>query len=372
MPSQRAGRATILDVARAAEVSRQTVSNVVNNPGKVAPATLARVAHEIERLGFRPSRAARTLKQERAGAWGIELNSRGAGRLGSVLDAFLVELTVLSRSHDAHIVPFAAHDHLAPVPAYEDVVASRIADGFILTDTRHDDPRPAWLLEHGIPFASFGRIWDDPTITSWADVDGAAGLTDAVHHVAEAGYERVGYLGWPTGSPVGDDRRSGWLRTGTALGVTDESWQARSPQDLKSAAAAAAPLVSMLGRGGALVCASDVLAAGAWRAIVDLGLRPGTDFGLVGFDDTDLARTLELSTIRQPLTEVAERVLAILGDDDATSGPRTGTILTPHLVVRTSSTRTASPSAPHLVTAAPGAVATPSAGDRSTPDGEPT
>ena len=71
------GRATIVDVARAAEVSRQTVSNVVNNPQRVAPATLERVHREIERLGFRPSLAARSLKQERANALGIELNSLG-------------------------------------------------------------------------------------------------------------------------------------------------------------------------------------------------------------------------------------------------------------------------------------------------------
>ena len=77
---RRHGRATIIDVARAAEVSRQTVSNVAQQPPAGRPRRPSqRVHREIERLGFRPSLAARSLKQERANALGIELNSSGSG-----------------------------------------------------------------------------------------------------------------------------------------------------------------------------------------------------------------------------------------------------------------------------------------------------
>src|SRR5471030_3187512 len=55
---KRPPRATLVDVALAAQVSRQTVSNVLNNPRRVAPETRARVQSEIERLSFRPNLAA--------------------------------------------------------------------------------------------------------------------------------------------------------------------------------------------------------------------------------------------------------------------------------------------------------------------------
>ena len=197
-------------MARAASVSRQTVSNVVNAPERVAPDTLARVQAQIEILGFRPNRAAQSLKQERAGAWGLELNSAGFGRLGSIIDTFLIELTGGASVRGSHVVPFTAPDPTAPIPSYERLVASRVADGFVLTDTRRNDPRPGWLDAHHVPYAAFGRVWDDPSITSWVDVDGASGIEAAVHHLAAQGYEKIGYLGWPEGSPVGDDRRSGW------------------------------------------------------------------------------------------------------------------------------------------------------------------
>jgi DNA-binding LacI/PurR family transcriptional regulator len=361
-----------VDVARAARVSRQTVSNVVNAPERVAPETLARVTREIHRLGFRPSRAARTLALQRAGAWGLELNVRGVGRLGSVLDAFLVELTASSVDHDAHILPFAARDPGAPIPAYEEVLASGLADGFILTDTRRDDPRPDWLATNRIPYAAFGRIWDDPTVGGWVDVDGAAGVATAVHHLAEQGFERIGFLGWPEGSPVGDDRRSGW-RTATAeLGIAQESRQAISLQSHRAAAEAAGPLIDDVGPGGAIVCASDLLAVGVWRRAIELGLRPGVDLGLVGFDDTESADALGLSAMRQPLAEVASQVLAILGREPG--APNDGILLAPELVVRASSCRAgAAPEhLPHSSTPGTPARTEHPAGDRTPTDGETT
>ena len=331
-------RATINDVARAASVSRQTVSNVVNAPDRVAPDTLERVQREIARLGFHPSRAAQQLKAERAGAWGLEINSHGFGRLGAVLDSFLVSLTTGSRRHGSHIVPFTAPDPASPIPSYENLVSGRIADGFVLTDTRHDDPRPAWLDANNVPYAAFGRVWDDPSVTSWVDVDGASGVDGAVRHLADQGYERIGFLGWPEGSPVGDDRRSGWARATAELGLAHPEWHASSHQVLDSASAAAAPLIDVLGRGGALVCASDALALGAWTVLTERGMRSGADFGLVGFDDTDIADALDLTSLRQPLDEAADHILHLLGIGAAPHTPATqGLLLNPELVIRSSS-----------------------------------
>ena len=333
-------RATIMDVARAARVSRQTVSNVVNRPDRVSPDTRERVSREIERLGFRTNVAARSLRHRRTSALGIELNSLGVRRLGSILDEFFVELTVASRAHESHLVPFAAADHDHPLPAYQDMLAHQLVDGFLLTDTRHDDPRPAWLQSRDIPFTAFGRLWDDPTFTRYVDVDGHAGVVAAVRHLHGRGYGPIGFLGWPEGSPVGDDRRAGWLAATAQTGQDSGSLAATATQDLALAAAAVAPILDRVGVGGAVVCASDALAAGVWSAVKERGLTPGADIGVVGFDDTDLAHAFGLTSLRQPLHAVAETVLQLM--DDARLGrplPAAGVLLQPELVVRRSSVR---------------------------------
>lgn len=340
--SQDARRSTVVDVARAAGVSRQTVSNVINAPDKVAPGTRERVHAAIEALDFRVNLTARSLRRQRAGALGIEVTPVAHRSLGNVLDPFLAGLTSAAGDRDTHLVTFLVGEDR--VTAYRQLLATTLVDGFVLTNTGHDDPRPQWLRAHGVPFASFGRVWDDPSFTTWVDVDGAAGLADAVAHVREQGYGAVGFLGWPEGSPVGDDRRAGWERGCRDTGAFDADLHAETEQEVHAAAAAAGPLLDRIGVGGALVCASDTLALGASLALRDRGLRPGSDVGLVGFDDSDLAGAFDFTTLHQPLDAIAAALVdMVLALEAGEAPPADGLILAPELVRRASTDR--SPSA---------------------------
>src|SRR5687768_11162031 len=95
-------RPTIVDVAQAAGVSRQTVSNVLNKPEKVAAEPVRRVRHHVAELGFTPHVTAPQLRRQRAGAYGFAMNPSHARGLGHVLDEFLVELTVAAPGYDSH------------------------------------------------------------------------------------------------------------------------------------------------------------------------------------------------------------------------------------------------------------------------------
>jgi LacI family transcriptional regulator len=157
-----------------------------------------------------------------------------------------------------------------------------------------------------------------------------------VRHLHDRGWDRIGFLGWPAGSPVGDDRRRGWERATQDLGVHHPEWSVETSQDVSRAAESAAQVIDRIGHGGAFVCASDVLAIGAWEVLAERGWRVGRDFALVGFDDSPLAASLRLTSVRQPLAAVADRVLDLLVDPDP-SPPAEGVLLDPELVVRASS-----------------------------------
>jgi LacI family transcriptional regulator len=328
-------RPTIVDVASAAGVSRQTVSNVLNRPDRVAPATLDRVRREIDRLGFTPHVSAQQLRRKRASAYGFEVNPSGHRRMGHILDEFLVELTVSAPGRASHLVAFAP-DPDDVVAGYRQTLASGLVDGFVLADTRTSDPRPPWLLEHEVPFVSFGRVWDLPELTRWVDVDGHAGVRDAVHHLVDAGYRQVGFLGWPVGSPVGDDRRRGWRDAVAELGLDASAPAAASVQDIDEATEAAEDVLDHLGPDAAVVCASDLLALGVLRAVRNRGLRPGADIGVVGFDDTDVAAAMGLSSVHQPVAEAARIAWDMLIDPVRHPGP---VLLEPTLTIRASSLR---------------------------------
>ena len=84
---------TVEDVARAAGVSRQTVSNVINSPEIVREVTRERVHAAIAQLGYAPSMAARRLRTQRSATIGIHLDPYAGGISGIVLDRFIHALT---------------------------------------------------------------------------------------------------------------------------------------------------------------------------------------------------------------------------------------------------------------------------------------
>lgn len=341
----RSARVTIHEVAERAAVSRQTVSNALNYPERVRPATLAKVNEVIDELGYRPSSSARQLKQQRAGAVGIELNALGLIR-NDIAHPFLVSLTAAAPGRGCHLVPFASHEPHPMVSGYDGMVRSHLVDAFVIADTHRHDPRPAWLSARSIPWAAFGRIYDDPTATNWADVDGRAGTVTAVDHLVEQGYRRIGYLGWPAGSPVGDDRRTGW-HDGVLAHDLELGPEAVCEQDITDATHAATGLLDAIGVGGAVVCASDALAVGVLHAALARGWRPGVDIGIVGFDGSAMAEMCGLTTIAQPLDEIADHLLGLVHDLLAGGAPSaTGELFRPTLVVGSSSApagRTAPP-----------------------------
>lgn len=332
-----AGRITIRDVATAAGVSRQTVSNALIHPERLKGPTLERVQAVIQELGYRPSSAAQSLRSQRTGAVGFELLAYGESNRNEVAYPFTVALGEMAIGHGCHLVTFSSAGAQSLTEGYADMVRAQVVDAFVIADTHPGDPRPDWLHQAGVPYAAFGRVWGRPDITSWADVDGAAGLADVTEHLLAAGYERIGYLGWPRGSSVGDDRRSGWEHTLRAYGRAPGP-EAACEQDLRAATTAAYGLLDEVGRGGAIACASDLLAVGVERAARDRGWRPGTDIGITGVDDSGMAGMFDLTTLAQPLTAIADYLLGLVHKRlEGGPAPESGALFRPTLVPRASS-----------------------------------
>lgn len=241
------------------------------------------------------------------------------------------------------MVTFASATSEPTIAAYEQMWKSQVVDAFVIADTHHGDPRPEWLRSHEIPFASFGRVWDDPTFGGWVDVDGHHGTALAVDHCRNLGYRRIGYVGWPQGdSAIGDARHRGWQEGSLRKGWATLGTSAFCEDELAQACRVASKVVADVGRGGAIVCSSDVIAVGVLHALRDAGLKPGRDVGVVGFDDSELARMYGLTSVAQPVDQIAQAVLRLLGQALTTGRPTPdeGTLLKPQLTVRSSTAAT--------------------------------
>ncbi|RMB60034.1 LacI family DNA-binding transcriptional regulator [Tessaracoccus antarcticus] len=322
------GRPTLSSIASALGLSHQTVSNAINRPDALRPETLQRVLDEIARTGYVPSTAARQLASKRSRLFAFRVRPAPNGLHGQVVDNLLHAVTERAAAMGYHLLVFAAQDDADEVAQIERLRATSNIDGVVLTDTTSQDIRPGRLTRTGIPLVAFGRPWGQDSSHPWVDVDGAAGCRMATEQLLHRGAGRVGFLGWPQGSGVGDDRVSGWRQALVAAGAHDDGdrWLGRCLDEVSLARAMAHDLRA--DGVDALVCASDTLALGARAAFRESGLDTSR---VVGFDDSPVAALTGLSSIRQPVEQVADFCVQRLLDADAV--PRTR-ILEPTVVFR--------------------------------------
>ncbi len=330
---------TLADVAELAGVSRQTVSNAVNNPELLRADTLLRVQTAIADLGYSPNRAARNLRTRTSHLIGLRFPPAQEGTANALMDRFVHSLVEASAEAGYHVLLFAG-DPEDPVSGYDDLLRATAVDAFVATDTFLGNPQAVWLEERRAPFVAFGRPWDNPGARHpWVDVDGAAGAELATEHLLDRGHTRIAWIGWRRESWIGEDRRSGWSRAMRARGLPTTGLACRVEDAVASGREAATVLLDDA-RPTAFVCASDTQAMGVLHALAERGLRPGADLAVVGFDDSQVAQVVPegLTSVRQPLEEVAVevvRALAGLLSHPPVVGP--GVLLRPTLAVRGSS-----------------------------------
>ncbi|ATY96715.1 LacI family DNA-binding transcriptional regulator [Streptomyces cavourensis] len=290
---------TLLDVARAAGVSKSTVSDALQGSGRVAAATRDRVRAVAEELGYRPNSAARRLRRSSTGAIGLHL-PRTATRLdyymnlafGAVeraqeegFDVMLLAPTGVaggggSSDSAGPTSPAGATSPTSPAGAASPAngpIASRV-DGLLVIDPEVDDSAVPGLLDAGVPVVT-GERYLGPTAAPTGAVicDNAASLTALLDHVTERGARHPAVL-----APAGT---SAWA---TALRATATSWARERgvAVALRTVPFAATPgeaeettlaLLRTDPSVDAVICAPDGAAPGVLRAAATLGRPVGPD-----------------------------------------------------------------------------------------------
>ncbi|MFJ7911291.1 LacI family DNA-binding transcriptional regulator [Kitasatospora sp. NPDC096204] len=343
----RRGATTIEEVARAAGVSRQTVSNTLNAPHRVRPETLERVNTAIRELGYQPDQSARSL---RSGA------RRTIGYLAPVDDpldpnplmaGFLEALVDAAGAAGQRVLLFRPGQGTAdPVAAIDELVAARQVDGLVLADVLREDVRIAHVARLGVPFVSFGRT-GPAAPQCWVDIDNEAAMADVVRHLAALGHRRIGYLGAAEELPWMAARRAGFLAEAHRLGLSAVATGAAEAGVSGTAAGSAVASVRALLRGPdrptAFAAGDDLLALDVYEAVRAEGLVVGPGgVAVTGFHDTPLCRHLHpaLTSVRLPLRAIATAMVGRLLDRvRGEAAPAEGLELPTELVVRGSSGR---------------------------------
>lgn len=333
-------KATIVDIAKRAGVGVGTASRALNNAPEVSAATRERVLAAAAELNYQPSALARRFQGQRSGvvAFMPEVGEQPAGDM-----QFKDFIAVLARScarHDLDLLISPLRSGGDYRAQFAQLIRGRRADGVILADTRVHDERVAYLAAEKLPFVTFGRTTigrDYP----YVDLDSQAGTVAAVNHLLARGHRRIAYLGMPLAYSYAHHRREGYLAALAGAGIAlDPALVCDDLHAETETRAAVAALLQHTPRPTAIAAASDLLAIYAMRAAEDVGVFPGNDLAIVGFDDLPLAAHTRpaLTTVRQPFDQICDRLIeTLIGVIEGDPTVPRQTLITPELIQRHSS-----------------------------------
>lgn len=317
---QRPKRVTMRDVARAAGVSVQTVSNVVNDRSQhMTRETQARVREIIEQLGFRPNSVARGLRSARTQTLAFVVLDASAHFLADPMtDLFLAGLgdELRDASHGLLIrasAPGADLDSLI-----EPLVEGR-ADGAVVFLSGETELRARYIEQLreqlDLPFLLLEEHELGEGVATIC-ADDRDGSREVCRHLLARGHERIGFLTAAHSWSAIEQRIAGYREAHEEAGIACEPVLMRRAGNFEplDAALAAADLLDRHPRPTAIMCGNDLIALGLMKAARDRGLRVPDDLAVTGFNDFDFAAAVDppLTTVRIPGYEMGRDAAAAL------------------------------------------------------------
>jgi DNA-binding LacI/PurR family transcriptional regulator len=332
--------ATMGEVARAAGVSQATVSRVVNANPRVDPEVRRKVERQIQRLGYVPNMAARTLVTRRSDSVGVVIPEpasrifgdpffsqvlRGVSAALSVRRQRLVLLMPETEEQERWLAPYLMAGHV---------------DGIIMYSLHGNDPLPEVLRRRGIPVV-VGGLPPPGARVSFVDNDNDGGAAAGVAHLIGLGRHVIATISGPVDMTAGIDRQKGYERALRDAGrIVDPSLVEPGEFTQESGARAMQALLSRRPDVDAVFVASDLMASGALQVLRAAGRRVPADVAVVGFDDSPIALTTQppLTSVRQsPEVMGRELVELLFGRIEARDRVIRKVVLATELIVRESS-----------------------------------
>jgi LacI family transcriptional regulator len=301
---------TLSQVARKAGVGTTTVSRVINGGDRVSPKTLAHVRRVIEKLGYMPNEAARTLKGHRTKTIGLVIPSIADPFFSSCAEA----AQAIARAHDSLLIVAATgNDPRTEIENLTTLIRHRV-DGLLIVPANTKSHELRDLLERvGVPVVAIDRPIADSSIVSVV-ADNFKGALAATRHLIDHGYKRIVCLTGESTLYTIRERMRGYRKA--VLSARLPCILDTSVKDYDSAECAIRGLLDGKNPPDAIFATKNSTTIYAFEALQKLGVAVPQSIALLGFDDFDLASTVRpsITVVQQPVEEIGRRAAEILFD----------------------------------------------------------
>lgn len=312
MTTEHAGAPTLEQVAKAAGVSRSTVSRVINDSPKVTPEALAAVRKAIDELGYVPNRAARILASRRTQSIALVIPENTARFFADPYFATVVQGIAMYLSDTDYMLSLVIAAEKDGEKTRRYLQAGNVDGALILS--HHSDDRSYTELARSIPVVFGGRpLTLEGSRAYYVDVDNVAAAYEVTTRLITRGRRNIATVAGPADMSAGVDRVEGWRRALDDAGLGSELIE---HGDFSPAGGEAA-MRRLLARGvpiDGVFAANSLMAQGVLSVLRAHGKVVPDDLGLVTFDNDYAAQssTPPLTTVEQPTVEQGRRMVDVL------------------------------------------------------------
>lgn len=310
---RQSGRPTVSDVARIAKCSQMTVSRVVNGGAGVREETRLAVEAAIKELGYAPNRAARSL----AGASQLRIVLLYSNPSAAYLSELLIGCMDAATRLDANLVVERCDPERDQTRMIQRLIASAV-DGFLLPPPLCDDTALLTRLRRAGTHAVLIGPGQAEAHHGVVMIDDYQAAHDMTQHILGLGHRRIGFIIGNPHQSASALRLAGFRDAMVEAGAeVDEALVRQGQFTYRSGLDAAMDMLALPVPPSAIFASNDDMAAGCIAAAHRRGLDVPRDLTICGFDDTALASTIwpELTTIRQPIRQMAETALDLLAQE---------------------------------------------------------
>jgi LacI family transcriptional regulator len=316
--------ATIFDVAKRAGVSIKTVSLVMNRQPNVSDKTRERVLQAVDDLGYRPNQSARSLAGSRSFLIGLFHDNPIPSYVTSV------QMGAVSgcRKSGYHLMVEPIDASLENVGLHVTQLLTTLRpDGLILTPLVTDNNAAIASIEaFGTPYVRIAPGGDRKR-SAHVLMDEVAASRAMVEHLIQLGHRTIGFVRGHPRHGASRERFQGFLEAMNSAGrVVRQDLIVQGDFSFQSGLDCAAVLLSAPRPPTAIFCSNDEMAVGVMSYAHRSGLSIPGDLSIAGFDDAPSASVVwpQLTTIRQPIFEMAAIAVEMLITGVATAAPVEG------------------------------------------------
>lgn len=313
-------RARIKDVATLAGVSNMTVSRVLNGVVKVSEDKRQAVLDAVKKLDYKPDSAARRLGGHKSYMIGMLYQDLDM----SYVSKFLLNALKSCRDHGYHLVPNEINkDMVSSLRSVVELIEVMKIDGLILLPPMSDNIQIIDILQqHNVPFV---RIAPNShfDLSPYISIDDYLVGSKMTEHLINLGHKKIAHIMGHPQHGTSHLRCQGYLDALIRNDLTvPHEYMAQSKYTFDSGVEAAKKLLSLEDKPTAIVACNDEVAAAVILVANNLGIKVPEQLSVTGVDDAQLAITItpNLTTIKQPITEIAQLAvdILVLGNKDNT------------------------------------------------------